>query len=247
MTMETEKPTVLVIDDDFPLRQMLRLALENYGFTVHEAASGDTGVTQVATHNPDVILLDLALPDGSGLVQLEKIRSWSNVPIIILSANSLLQTKIDALESGANDFITKPYSSSELAARIRVQLRRKATPRSLEVLEFGPNQVDFSSLVVTRYGKEVNLSAKELSLLLLLTRSPERVITYRMILRGIWGDAGEGHIQYLYVYIRRLRMKLEVEPSRPHFILTEPGIGLRLSLTGSLAAARQAKQIPRSA
>jgi two-component system, OmpR family, KDP operon response regulator KdpE len=183
----------------------------------------------------------MTFPEGAVLEQLEKIRTWSNVPIIILSVNGELQTKLKAFESGANDFVTKPFSSSELVARIRVQIRHQHRPKPLQALEFGPNHIDFEALVVTRDGKEVSLSAKELSLLILLARSPERVVTYRAILRDVWGEGGEGHIQYLYVYIRRLRAKLEPEPSHPRFILTEPGVGVRLSLTGSLAAAIEAK------
>ena len=239
--MEPGKPSVLVIESDFPVRQMLRLALEGHGLLVQEAATGDIGVSLAATQNPDVILLAMNLHDGSEINQLENLRSWSNIPVIVLSTSADLPTKLKAFQSGANDFVTKPFSPPELVARIRVQLRHRQRPLPAEVLRFGPNQIDFGKLVVTHDGKEVNLSAKELSLLLLVARSPERVVTYRTILREIWGESAEGQIQYLYVYIRRLRAKFEQEPSRPRFIMTEPGVGVRLSLTGSLTAAKQAK------
>jgi two-component system KDP operon response regulator KdpE len=229
------------------MRQMLRLALEGYGLLVYEAATCGTGMAQVATQNPDVILLAMNLPDGSAIEQLEKIRSWSNVPVIVLSPTTELSSKLKAFESGANDFVTKPFSAPELVARIRVQLRHRHRPHPPEVLRFGPNQIDFGTLIVTRDGQEVNLSAKELSLLLLVARSPERVVTYRTILSEIWGEGAEGQIQYLYVYIRRLRAKFEREPSRPRYILTEPGVGVRLNITGSLTAAMQAKYAHSSA
>jgi two-component system KDP operon response regulator KdpE len=224
-------PIVLVIEDDRRMRKFLRAALGDQGFRVVEAESGQEGLAQAVAHNPDLVLLDVGLPDLDGLQVTMRLREWTGVPILILSAREDEEGKVLALDSGANDYLTKPFGTSELMARIRVWLRQtqRATPTSLEsTIEVGDLRIDLARRIVLVAGEEVRVTATEYKLFALLIRNAGKVLTHEQILTAVWGPAYTKEIQYLRVYIGQLRQKLEKEPARPRYLVTEPGVGYRL-------------------
>ncbi len=231
--MNQDHPLVLVIEDEAPLRRMLRATLQAFGYRVEEAANGAQGRELLVRAAPDVVLLDLGLPDGDGLELAREFRSWSKVPIIVVSARGKEEDKILALDQGADDYLTKPFGSGELLARIRVALRHAAetTGGSGEpVAEIGPLRMDFASREVLLDGAAIHLSPTEYGLLAMLVRHAGKVLTHRQLLEEVWGGVPAAQPSYLRVYMASLRKKLEPDPARPRLLLTEPGIGYRLKV-----------------
>ena len=225
-------PRVLVIDDEPEIQRAVRGRLEGENFTVEGAFSGAEGMSLVASWHPDVVILDLSLPDMDGLEVCRQLRTWSQVPIIILSVRGGDVDKVTALEAGADDYLTKPFSGRELVARIRVALRHAAPPAAASsgeaLFQTEGLVVDFSRRRVTVDGREVHLTPTEYDVLKYLSRNAGKVITRRNLLQGVWGPQYTGEDHYLHVFIAQLRRKLEPNPSRPRYLLTEPGIGYRL-------------------
>ena len=227
------KPLALIIDDEVQIRRLLRVALESAGYSVCEADQGQLGLAEVALRRPDVILLDLGLPDLDGVDVLKRLREWSETPVVILSVRDAEDQKIAALDAGADDYVTKPFSTAELLARLRVAQRRARPVEESSVFAHNGLQVDLATRRVTVDGDEINLTATEYALLRLLVRHAGRVLTHSHMLREIWGPNAEEHRQYLRVYITHLRRKIERDPQHPAHIKTESGIGYRL-LSGTV-------------
>ncbi|HWN96854.1 MAG TPA: response regulator [Methylomirabilota bacterium] len=225
----TARPTVLVIDDEIQIRRLLRTTLEANGYKVLEAATGQDGLSEAAQRRPDLILLDLGLPDTEGVSVLKRLREWSRTPVVVLSVRDRDDDKTSALDSGADDYVTKPFSSAELLARLRVALRHAAPLPENSVFKSGRLEVDLAGRRVTVAGSEVKLTPTEYAFLRLLVRNAGKVVTQRQILTEVWGPNAVEQTQYLRVYATHLRNKLEANPSQPELILTEPGIGYRLS------------------
>jgi two-component system KDP operon response regulator KdpE len=228
------KPVALVIDDEVQIRRLLRVVLESADYQVHEAETAAQGLTDAATRRPDVVLLDLGLPDSDGVNVLRRLREWSQVPVIVLSVRDDEEGKVAALDAGADDYVTKPFSSAELLARLRAAQRKTRPEEEISRFKSGDLIVDLTARVVTRAGHEVKLTATEYALLRLFVRHAGRVLTHRQILREIWGPKSEEHRQYLRVYVTHLRQKIERDPAAPELVKTEPGIGYRLELTSSV-------------
>ncbi len=222
------KPTVLVIDDEVQIRRLLKVCLEANGYRVVEAANGREGITVAAQYPPDVVVLDLGLPDMDGVTVLKRLRDWSRVPVVVLSVRDREEDKIAALDNGADDYVAKPFSTGELLARLRVAQRHAAPSSEVTVFRSGSLVVDLTSRVVTRDGKDVKLTATEYSLLRLFVQHAGKVLTHQQILREVWGPNSTEQTHYLRVYIAHLRDKLEADPSHPGLIVTEPGVGYRL-------------------
>jgi two-component system KDP operon response regulator KdpE len=227
--MSDTDPQVLIIEDEPQMRRFLRAALSNEPYRLIEAGSGREGLAHAAGHNPDLILLDLGLPDGDGLDLTRRIREWSATPIIVLSARGREQDKVGALDAGADDYLTKPFSVGELLARMRVALRHRARSGGdgEAVFEGEGVRVDLARRQVFRGEVEVHLTRTEYNLLAALIRNAGRVMTHRQLLKEVWGPgATEPH--YVRVYMTQLRHKLEADPARPRLLLTESGVGYRL-------------------
>lgn len=222
------KPTVLVIDDEQQIRRLLRVCLEANGYKVAEAATGQEGITRAAQYPPDVVILDLGLPDLDGVTVLKRLREWSQVPVVVLSVREREEEKIAALDQGADDYVTKPFGTGELLARLRAAQRRATPEPEITVFRSGQLEVDLSARVVRLKGNEVKLTATEYSLLRLFVQHAGKVLTHRQILREVWGPNYEEQTHYLRVYMAHLREKLESEPSQPTLLVTEPGVGYRL-------------------
>jgi two-component system KDP operon response regulator KdpE len=225
---EKTKSIALVIDDEPQIRRLLRVTLEASGYQVVDAPTGQEGLVQAAQCRPNVVLLDLGLPDLDGVSVLKRLREWSRVPVLILSVKDRDAEKAAALDAGADDYVTKPFGTAELLARLRVALRHADKESEGPVFHSGQVVVDLADRRVTVGGKEVSFTATEYNLLRLLVRHAGKVLTHRFLLREIWGPNAENQSHYLRVYIARLREKLEADPSRPALLLTEPGIGYRL-------------------
>jgi two-component system, OmpR family, KDP operon response regulator KdpE len=223
------KPVALIIDDEVQIRRLLRVALENENYQVREADNGQQGLVEIANCKPAVILLDLGLPDMDGLEVLKRLREWSEAPVLILSVRDDEQGKVAALDAGADDYITKPFSSPEVLARLRAAQRKTRPAEEISVFTRGDLVVDLTAHVVMRGETEVKLTATEYALLRLFVKHPGRVLTHRYILHEVWGPKSEEHRQYLRVYITHLRQKIEPDPTKPSLIRTEPGIGYRLA------------------
>ena len=222
--------SVLVVDDEPAMLRVLRAALDARGYEVRTAMSGEQAINAVATQAPDLVMLDLGLPDIDGVEVCRRIRSWSQVPILVLSAEGSDDRKVRALDEGADDYVTKPFSMPELLARVRVALRHRSASGEEEepaVLEVGDVRVDVPHHQVTVAGRPVDLTPKEFGFLALLARWPGRVLTHRMILQEVWGPEYGSETQYLRVYASQLRKKLADDPAHPRLI-TEPGVGYRL-------------------
>jgi two-component system KDP operon response regulator KdpE len=227
---DSEKPktAALIIDDEPQIRRLLRITLEAAGYQVMDAATGQEGLVQAAQGRPQVILLDLGLPDMDGVTVLKRLREWTRTPIVILSVKDRDSEKAAALDAGADDYVTKPFGTAELLARLRVALRHSEEPSEPPIFHSGELVVDLADRRVTVAGKEVSFTATEYNLLRLLVRHAGKVLTHRFLLREIWGPNAENQSHYLRVYVARLREKMEADPSRPALLLTEPGIGYRL-------------------
>jgi len=222
------KPTVLVIDDELQIRRLLRVCLDANGYRVLEAANGQEGISEAAQHRPDVVVLDLGLPDMDGVTVLRRLREWSQVPVVVLSVRDREDDKIKALDNGADDYVTKPFGAGELLARLRVAMRHGQPPSDSAIFQSGRLEVDLTARVVKAGGKEVKLTATEYALLRLFVQHAGKVLTHQQILREVWGPNYIDQTQYLRVYMAHLREKLEAEPSKPALLLTEPGVGYRL-------------------
>ena len=221
------KPTALVIDDERQIRRLLRVCLEGNGYRVLEAATGQEGLLQAAQHPPEVVLLDLGLPDLDGVSVLKRLREWSRVPVVVLSVRDREEDKVAALDNGADDYVTKPFSTGELLARLRVALRHAAPGADSAVFRAGDLEVDLTARVVKLKGQEVKLTATEYALLRLFVQHAGKVLTHRQILKEVWGPNAVQQTHYLRVYIAHLREKLEADAAKPRLIATEPGVGYR--------------------
>jgi two-component system KDP operon response regulator KdpE len=219
---------VLVVDDEPAIRRYLRATLAAHGYTVSEASTGPEALAAVAAHNPDVIILDLGLPQMDGVEVTRRLREWTLIPIIVVSVRSAELDKIAALDAGADDYLTKPFSSGELLARLRAALRRATQPATASVFTHADLSVDLSRRLVTVAGREAQLTPKEYELLRVLVTHAGKVITHRQLLREVWGAGYEQELHMLHVNISNLRRKLEPDPSRPRYLITEPAIGYRL-------------------
>ena len=222
------KPCALIIDDELQIRRLLRVNLEANGYRVVEAATGQEGITQAAQWRPEVVVLDLGLPDMDGVTVLKRLREWSRVPVLVLSVRDREEDKVAALDNGADDYVTKPFSTAELLARLRVAQRHAQPGPESSHFRTGRLEVDLTARLVKLNDREVRLTATEYSLLRLFIQHTGKVLTHRHILREVWGPNAVEQTHYLRVYIAHLREKLEIEPSKPRLILTEPGVGYRL-------------------
>ena len=229
-TLASVPALILVVDDELPIRRFLRAALESQGYRLVEATSGQEGVSEAAMRSPALVLLDLGLPDIDGFDVVRRIREWSSMPIIVLSAREQEGDKIRALDAGADDYITKPFSMGELLARMRVALRRQRGEGTDEegVVELGDLRIDFARRVVSQAGESIRLTPIEFRLLAALARHPGKVLTHEHLLREVWGPGHTSQHHYVRVYMAQLRHKLEPAPARPRYLLTEPGVGYRL-------------------
>ncbi len=231
--MSTSAPiSILIIDDEVPIRRLVRVTLEAQGYRVREAENGHLGLNEIAQQPPDGIVLDLGLPDMDGIEVLRRLREWSKVPVLVLSVRDREEDKINALDAGADDYLTKPFGGGELPARLRAILRRAQPGAETVIVKFGEIEVDLAGRNVRRNGEDVRLTAKEYALLRLLVQHRGKVVTHRHILRELWGPVGEENIQYLRVYMTHLRQKLEKDPHEPRHFRTDSGIGYRLVETG---------------
>lgn len=220
---------ILVIDDEPQIRRYLRVSLEAHDFRIVEAASGQEGLRLAALEKPDLVVLDLGLPDMDGQAVIARLREWSAVPVVVLSVRAEEADKIAALDAGADDYVTKPFGTGELLARIRAALRHTVGASvGVAVFTTGDLKVDLEKRQVFLKGEPVKLSPKEYDLLKLLVQHAGKVLTHQFILRQVWGPAHENDVQYLRVFARQLRQKIETDPAQPQLLQTEPGVGYRL-------------------
>ncbi len=225
--MSAQGAHILVVDDGRAIRHFLRVSLSAQGYVVAEAATGHEALEVVAVQPPDVLILDLGLPDMEGIEVARRLREWTELPIIILSVREKEQDKIAALDAGADDYLTKPFSVGELSARVRAALRRTSSPPNQSVYTVGSLVLDLARRVVTREGAGVHLTPTEYDLLRVLIHHHDRVLTHTQLLERVWGAGYEEEVHLLRVNISNLRRKLEQEPTRPVYLLTEPGVGYR--------------------
>ena len=224
----TEYPTALVIDDEKQIRKLLRIVLEEEHYRVLESESAKQGLSDAAARRPDVVLLDLGLPDMDGLAVLKRLREWSHVPVLILSVRDGPEDKIAALDAGADDYVTKPFEAGELLARLRAIQRRAASGSDEPLFRAGSLEIDFNARQVTIKGDEVKLTATEYALLKILAQHAGKVVTHKQLLREVWGPNAEEQSQYLRVYMTHLRKKIETVNAREKLLRTESGVGYRL-------------------
>lgn len=230
--MTEDKELILLIEDEPQMRRFLRITLESHGYRFIEAGTAQEGLMQASMRNPDVVLLDLGLPDLDGLVVTKRLREWTQTPIIIISAREQEQDKVKALDAGADDYLTKPFSAGELMARVRVALRHALRLRSGQdepVFAHAGLRVDLAARRVFVRDNEIHLTPIEYKLLTALIRHAGKVVTHRQLLLEVWGPGQVSEVQYLRVYMTQLRHKLESDPARPRFLLNEPGVGYRLN------------------
>lgn len=222
--------TILIVEDEKEIRRFLRMALEGENFRVVDADTLNRGLIEAATRKPELVILDLGLPDGDGIQFIREVRQWSSIPVIVLSARSDEQDKINALDAGADDFLTKPFGVGELLARVRVALRHRpasAMNNEQAQINFGEISVDIAARRVTRDGSELHLTPIEFRLLVSLLNHPGKVMTQRQLLVQVWGPNAVEHSHYLRIYMGHLRQKLERDPAQPQHLLTETGVGYR--------------------
>lgn len=224
----SNKHKILIVDDEVQIRKLLRISFESNNFDVYEAVNAKDGITESVNCKPDIMILDLGLPDEPGLSVLKSVREFSNMPVIILSVKNSEQDIIQALDAGADDYITKPFNTGELLARIRVAIRHHGSSDNEPVLTNGDLSVDLTSRVVTMKNKEVKTTTTEYSLLVLFLKNPGKVLTHQYLLKEIWNRYYSDETQYLRVYIAQLRKKFEEDPSNPKIFITEQGIGYRM-------------------
>ena len=225
----TEGPRVLIVDDEIQIRRFLRISLEANGYSVEEAERGQDAILKAARLHPDLIILDLGLPDMDGLDVIKRLREWSRVPVIILSVRDADRDKVALLDAGADDYLTKPFSVDELLARMRTAQRHTHQEDKPAIFRCGAIQVDLARRAVTRNGELVKLTPTEYALLRLLIQHAGKVLTHKQILQEVWGKEYVDETHYLRVYFAQLRQKLEDDPALPSIILTEPGVGYRLN------------------
>ncbi|MTW10255.1 two-component system response regulator KdpE [Pseudoduganella eburnea] len=233
-TQQTEiVPTALLVEDEPQIRRFVRAALEEEGWHVHESASMQRGLIDAGTRKPDLVILDLGLPDGDGIDFITDLREWSNVPVIVLSARVNEADKIKALDAGADDYLSKPFGTGELLARVRATLRRQRQPQADKTgqVQFGEVMVDLPNRRVTKRGEHVHLTPTEYRLLSVLVANAGRVMTAPQLLRAVWGPAQSDNSHYLRIYMGHLRHKLEDDPAQPQYLLTETAVGYRLQLS----------------
>jgi two-component system KDP operon response regulator KdpE len=223
-------PVVVIVEDEQQIRRFVRTALESEGCRVHETGTGKQGLIEAGTRKPDLVILDLGLPDLDGVAFLRDLRGWSRVPVIVLSARAGEDDKIAALDAGADDYLTKPFGVGELLARVRAALRRGAARGGEPVVTFGDVRLDLASRTVQRAGKDVHLTQIEYRLLAMLAANAGKVLTHRQMLLEVWGPSYVEHAHYLRIYMAQLRHKLEEDPARPRHLLTETGVGYRMVL-----------------
>jgi two-component system, OmpR family, KDP operon response regulator KdpE len=223
------KPKVLIVDDEHAIRRFLRTSLGAHGYDVHEAATGEDAILQAVNVQPDLIILDLGLPDISGIEVTRRIREWAKAPIVILSVKDQDTDKIEALDAGADDYLTKPFSVGELMARLRVAMRHAYHPHSSPIFETNGLRVDLATRRVTRDGETIQLTRTEYDLLRVLVQYAGRVMTHQQLLREVRGVGYQAETHLLRVHMSNLRRKLEKDPTNPQFIATEPGVGYRLT------------------
>jgi two-component system KDP operon response regulator KdpE len=227
--MSDARAQVLVVDDEPQIRKFLRLGLEDSGFAVLEAANGEAALRVAVAVQPELVVLDLGLPDREGFEVLERLREWSRVPVIVLSVRSREGEKVRAFDLGADDYVVKPFGMPELLARVRAALRRRVEAEAREpVFRVGALEVDLVRRVVRVNGAQVRLSPKQYRLLQILVTNAGKVVTHRQLLNDIWGAAHRDDVQYLRVFVRKLRSRIEADPARPAYLLTELGVGYRL-------------------
>ena len=227
--MTGPKPTILVVEDEPEIRAFLRASLGAEGYRLVEAESGERGAIDAETHKADLAIVDLGLPDIDGIEVIRRIRGWSPMPIIVLSARAQERSKIDALDAGADDYVTKPFGVGELLARVRVALRHATHPASEnETLKLGDVAIDFEKRRVLKDGATVHLTPIEFRMLACLAKHLGLVVTHRQLLREVWGPSHVEHTHYLRIYMKQLREKLEADPVRPRYLVTETGLGYRL-------------------
>lgn len=228
MTTQEQGARILIIDDEPQIRKLLKVTLQAHQYAVSEAATGEEGLRQATLASPDIILLDLGLPDRSGMDVLAEIREWSNVPILVLTAKDREEDKITALDGGADDYVTKPFGMGELVARIRVALRHVAKSTHEPILHAGELSIDLAQRIVKLRDERIKLTPTEYELLKVLATHAGKVVTQRQLLQQVWGSQhNESDSHYLRIYIGHLRKKLEEDSTRPQWIITEPGIGYR--------------------
>jgi two-component system KDP operon response regulator KdpE len=251
LTPDPPTSTALVIEDEVETRRLLKIVLEAEGYCVCEVASGEQGLIQAAQRRPDVVLIGLELPDTDGITVIKRLREWSSVPIVALSVQARENFKIAALDSGADDYLTKPFGTGELMARLRVARRRAKTMPESAIFQNGHVEVDLVARVVKVRGKPVKLTATEYALLQLFMRHAGKVLTHRQILKEVWGPTYREQRNYVRVYMTHLRKQIEEDPSRPELLITETGIGYRLldnalmpNETAELEAAVSARCVP---
>ncbi len=230
--MSSPAPTLLLVEDDAQIRRFVRQALEREGYKVREAASFTVGLIDAGTSKPALVILDLGLPDGDGEQFVRELRAWSHVPVLILSARSIESDKIDVLDAGADDYLTKPFSVGELLARVRALLRRGSRSDTTEaaVVTFGDVSVDMTRRLITRANVSVHMTAIEYRLLVALIANAGKVVTHRQLLREVWGPSQVESSHYLRIYVSHLRQKLEIDPAQPRHFQTEIGVGYRFTL-----------------
>ena len=229
MTSSDSPGKVLVVEDEAEIRRFIRLSLQAESLVVSEADSVQRGLIEAGTRRPDLVVLDLGLPDGDGIDFIRGLRAWSEIPIIVLSARTMEADKIAALDAGADDYLVKPFGSGELLARVRAQLRRhpRASPEAKSVLDFGDVHVDLVRRTVERAGVALHLTPLEYRLLTHLASHPNRVLTHPQLLRAVWGPSHSEDTHYVRIYMGHLRAKLESDPSQPKHLITELGVGYR--------------------
>ena len=222
------KPEVLIVDDEPQIRRLLEITLQSNGYNVREAVSAKEALAQASSHPPDVVLLDLGLPDGDGHAVLKKLREWFTNPIVILSVKKSEEDIIKALDNGANDYLSKPFRTGELLARIRSAIRSyNRDDEGASFLKYGNLEINLSLRTIKKSGELIKLTATEYALLALLVRNEGKVMTHQFLLRAIWGPGYINQSQYLRVFIAQLRKKIEADPNRPEYLLTESGVGYR--------------------
>jgi len=222
---------ILIVDDEAAIRRLLKVSLKSQEYIIIEASGGKEGIEQAAMSHPDLIILDLGLPDMDGLKVLKSIREWSQVPIIILTVRDSEIDKVALLDAGANDYVTKPFGVPELLARVRVALRLSQSVDDEAILKSGPLEIDFAAHVVKLNDEEIRLTDTEYRLLSLLAKNAGKLLTQRQLLKEVWGISAIEHTHYLRIYVAQLRHKLERDPSRPQMIITEPGVGYRMNIS----------------
>lgn len=224
----TKGGKILIIDDELAIRRLLKVSLKSHDFEIIEAVNGQDGIQRAAMNRPDLIILDLGLPDMEGLKVLKAVREWSTTPVIVLTVRDSETEKISLLDAGANDYVTKPFSVAELLARVRAALRTVQQDDAESVFMNGKLAIDFAAHVVKLDGAEIKLTDTEYRLLSLLAKNAGKLMTQRQLLKEIWGMSAIERTHYLRIYVAQLRHKLEDDPARPQMIVTEPGVGYRM-------------------